>query len=107
MKFTKTFITVLLISSILFLGWIPKGKSFQTIMLNDGTAALRGKIKSFNKINITLNYTKLKLSKDQYNTLASNVPYNKDDDKREGTFRKTMLSFFNLLIHHPFIRILH
>ncbi len=88
MKFPKAFIGVLLISSILFSGWIPGDIRLQTVMQNDGAATSPAKIKGFNTINFTLNYTKLKLTKDQYNSLASNVQYNKDDDKRDGTFRK-------------------
>ncbi len=84
MKSAKFIIAALLMFSFLFLGWKQKNKlpvdkveknlrpspdlTNALSLINSGIAICTGKI---DKTNITLNYTKLKLSKDQYNKLSS------------------------------------
>ena len=82
MKSAKTITTVLMIFSLLFLGWIPKGGKY--LKKPEKTSKLPADF-------ITLNYTKLKLSKDQYNTLGSRDQFIKpanDAERRENENRK-------------------
>lgn len=110
MKSAKSIIAVLLMFSLLFLGWTQKNKypvdKVEKILkpalditnalsfINSGIASLTEKI---NKVNITLNYTKLKLSKDEYNKFSSGDQFIKptiDADKNENSGRKKNVIVF-------------